>query len=597
MIMGYHKKIKIKNLNRGVTLIELTIAIAILGLVLLMAFSMNLFGWRVFSLSESTSINQFDARMPTDFITKQIRFADTVQILNSTSPSPSTGYNDIILESNSIKYYEDGVLQPIIGAQTASDYTLSFTKVSDTILRLKIGKQGTTDFDLETEVVILNLTTPISGTSGYRIRYKTDLAESIVTPTPVNPTITFNPNGGTLSGPSTISQAAGSSLTAPSDPTRTNYNFDGWTPSLPASMPSSNQTYTAQWSLMAGIYSITFNSNGGTPVPSITELAGTVLSTPTNPTKTGYTFNGWNPSMPATMPVGGASLNALWDINQYTITFDSAGGSAVPSITQDYGTVVTAPADPTRTGYTFTGWSSPVPSSMPEGGDHLTAQWIANTYTVSFNSTGGSAPSPTSKLVEYGATYGTLPTVTRSGFTFVGWFTEATGGTQITSGTTVTSLTNHTLYAQWTAGTYTVTFNSNGGSAPSPSSKVVTFGSTYGTLPTVSRSSHAFLGWYTTSTGGSLIQSGTTVTSNSDHTIYARWLAAPTIAWGNPTPQKNNINVTNTQSGATFNLYRNGTFVRSQTGTNFSGITTSGTYTVTQTFNGIQSPSSNSLTK
>ena len=102
----------------------------------------------------------------------------------------------------------------------------------------------------------------------------------------------------------------------------------------------------AQWT--ANQYTITFDSAGGSPVAPITQAYGTPVTAPANPTRAGYTFAGWNPAIPATMPLGGAALTAQWTVNQYTIIFDSAGGSPVAPITQAYGTPVTAPADPTR---------------------------------------------------------------------------------------------------------------------------------------------------------------------------------------------------------------------------------------------------------
>ena len=132
-------------------------------------------------------------------------------------------------------------------------------------------------------------------------------------------------------------------------------------------------TLYAKWTINS--YSITFNSAGGSAVTSITQNYGTTVTAPANPTRTGYTFAGWNPAVPATMPAGGAALTAQWTINAYTITFDSAGGSAVASITQNYGTAVAAPANPTRAGCAFTGWNPAVPATMPIGGAALTAQW------------------------------------------------------------------------------------------------------------------------------------------------------------------------------------------------------------------------------
>ena len=109
------------------------------------------------------------------------------------------------------------------------------------------------------------------------------------------------------------------------------------------------------------------------------------MTAPADPTRAGYTFAGWNPAVPATMPLGGAALTAQWTTNQYTITFDSAGGSAVTSITQAYGTAVSAPTAPTRDGYTFGGWytdngtflNAYTFSTMPAVNTTLYAKWTA----------------------------------------------------------------------------------------------------------------------------------------------------------------------------------------------------------------------------
>jgi uncharacterized repeat protein (TIGR02543 family) len=148
---------------------------------------------------------------------------------------------------------------------------------------------------------------------------------------------------------------------------------------------------------------------------------------------------------------------------------------------------------------------------------------VFSSMTVTFNANGGGTPSPTSKVVINGSTYGTLATVSRTGHTFNGWFTASSGGTQITSESTVTQTANHTLFAQWTAITMTVTFNANGGTTPSPTSKVVTYNSTYGTLATTSRSGFTFNGWFTASSGGVQRTSSSTVTATANHTLFAQW--------------------------------------------------------------------------
>ena len=132
-------------------------------------------------------------------------------------------------------------------------------------------------------------------------------------------------------------------------------------------------TLTAKWT--ANSYTIAFNTDGGSKIDPITQDYGTAIAAPANPTREGYTFMGWNPALPATMPAEDMTLTAQWRINRYTVTFDTGGGSAVAPITQDYGTAITAPADPTREGYTFVGWDKAIPATMPAESITITAQW------------------------------------------------------------------------------------------------------------------------------------------------------------------------------------------------------------------------------
>lgn len=134
-----------------------------------------------------------------------------------------------------------------------------------------------------------------------------------------------------------------------------------------------------------GAYTVTFQSEGGSEVASQIR-ANTPADRPADPTKEGYTFIGWyngesewNFETPVTADL---TLTAKWQINRYTITFDTAGGSEVPSITQDYGTAITPPAAPTRTGYTFAGWDKTIPSTMPAGDMTITARWTENQVIV-----------------------------------------------------------------------------------------------------------------------------------------------------------------------------------------------------------------------
>ena len=163
----------------------------------------------------------------------------------------------------------------------------------------------------------------------------------------------------------------------PDVPSRQGYQFTDWylddTKYDFNTAVTGNMTLTAKWT--ANSYTITFDTNGGSAVAPITQDYGTDITAPAAPTKTGYTFMGWEPEIPATMPAEDMTITAKWSINQYTVTFDTDGGSAVAPITQDYGTDITAPADPTREGYTFIGWDKAIPTTMPAENMTITAKW------------------------------------------------------------------------------------------------------------------------------------------------------------------------------------------------------------------------------
>ena len=125
-------------------------------------------------------------------------------------------------------------------------------------------------------------------------------------------------------------------------------------------------------------------------------------------------------------------------------------------------------------------------------------------------------------IVLTGEAYGALPVPTRAGYVFGGWYTAAEGGDPVTAQTTVTATANHTLYARWTAAEYTVTLDAAGGTV-SPGALGVSYGASYGALPVPTRKNFVFDGWYTASVGGSLVTAQTTVTTASNHTLYAHW--------------------------------------------------------------------------
>ena len=190
-------------------------------------------------------------------------------------------------------------------------------------------------------------------------------------------TITYVYGNGEENGSQTVEN--GAVITAPETPVREGYVFQGWNPELPDTMPAQNISVTAQWKKVE--YAITFDTDGGSIVAAITTGWGEAVAKPADPTREGYTFGGWidaageTVALPETMPVGGLELKAVWNVNQYTITFDTDGGSAVAPITLDYGTVITDPAAPEKESYIFRGWTPELPKTMPAADLTVKAQW------------------------------------------------------------------------------------------------------------------------------------------------------------------------------------------------------------------------------
>ena len=230
-------------------------------------------------------------------------------------------------------------------------------------------------------------------------------------------TVTVKPENGKAD--ITITQDYGTPITAPTL-TREGYTFKGWDKEIPETMPAENITVKAQWKINQ--YTIAFDTNGGSEIAPITQDYGTEITAPDNPTRKGYTFKGWDKEIPETMPAENITVKAQWEINQYTIAFDTNGGSEIASITQDYGTEITAPDNPTRKGYTFKGWDKEIPETMPAENITVKAQWEINQYTITFDTNGGSEIAPITQ--DYGTAITAPDNPTRKGYTFKGWDKE-----------------------------------------------------------------------------------------------------------------------------------------------------------------------------
>ena len=290
-------------------------------------------------------------------------------------------------------------------------------------------------------------------------------------------TITVKPENGKAD--ITITQDYGTPITAPTL-TREGYTFKGWDKEIPETMPADNITVKAQWEINQ--YTITFDTNGGSEIVPITQDYGTEITAPDNPTRKGYTFKGWDKEIPETMPADNITVKAQWEINQYTIAFDTNGGSEIAPITQDYGTAITAPADPTRKGYTFKGWDKEIPETMPADNITVKAQWEINQYTITFDTNGGSEIAPITQ--DYSTKITAPDNPTRKGYTFKGWDKEIPE---------TMPADNITVKAQWEINQYTIAFDTNGGSEIAPITQ------DYGTEITApdnpTRKGYTFKGW------------------------------------------------------------------------------------------------------
>ena len=258
-----------------------------------------------------------------------------------------------------------------------------------------------------------------------------DVTELTVQWTAPTYAVTLNTNGGTINNGNVTgyTYGVGATLPAADDMTYTGHTFKGWydNENLTGSpvtaiggAETGNKEYWAKWEINQ--YTITFDTNGGSEIAPITQDYGTEITAPDNPTRKGYTFKGWDKEIPETMPAENMTVKAQWEINQYTIAFDTNGGSEIAPITQDYGTEITAPDNPTRKGYTFKGWDREIPETMPAENITVKAQWEINQYTITFDTNGGSEIAPITQ--DYGTKITAPDNPTRKGYTFRGWDKE-----------------------------------------------------------------------------------------------------------------------------------------------------------------------------
>ena len=190
-----------------------------------------------------------------------------------------------------------------------------------------------------------------------------------------------------------------------------------------------------------------------------------IVSMPT-PSKVGYSFLGWydgNQLIENINELKNYNLVAKWQINQYTISFNTNEGTLIESITQDYATTVIAPSNPTRSGYVFNGWDQDIPYIMPVGGLTLNALWTEVEYNITYELNGGNDNSSNPEKYYISTNTIQLSNPTKDGYTFVGWTFEGQDDPQLVVKIEKGSFGNKHFIANWVPTKYNITYNLNGG--------------------------------------------------------------------------------------------------------------------------------------
>jgi uncharacterized repeat protein (TIGR02543 family) len=357
--------------------------------------------------------------------------------------------------------------------------------------------------------------------------------------------VSFQTQGGTAVAGWIIGSNA--TITLPPAPTRAGFTFNGWftTPTGGSPVGATYGPHTgdidfyAQWSPV--LHNVTYEEHGGTTVPDATFVSGGTVTLPANPTRAGYSFDGWFTAQTGgteydptfSPPDGNLVVHAQWTRDPFTVTYEEYGGTTVSDSEFVSGGTVTLPAKPTRAGYSFDGWFTAQTggtkygstSTPPDGNLVVHAQWTqisANTvFSVTYQEHGGTTVADAT-FVSGGTV--TLPAnPTRAGYTFDGWFTEETDGTKYNSTFSPTD-ENVVVHAQWTQIPFSVTFEEHGGTTVSDATFVSGGSVTLPADPT--RAGYTFDGWFTAQTGGTKYNSSFSPT-DGNLVVHAQWTQIP----------------------------------------------------------------------
>lgn len=352
----------------------------------------------------------------------------------------------------------------------------------------------------------------------------------------------------------------GDAVTAPKAPIKTGYIFAGWDIEIPATILAKDMVIKATWTPIA--YTVSFNTNGGQPekIESITQDFGTQVKLPANPTKTGHTFLGWDyvdgnaqfvdkSATTMDMTACDVTLTARWQINQYTITFETGYGSPINAITADYGTPIKVSTE--WAGHTYT-WVPALPETMPDKDMTVTADWecVDSAHTVYFHPVDTADDPETAKDESYAiaVTYdckengGAPVTVpTEADFAAIGykvatgkkigsWKNAAGSSVGFSDPLLLKSNGSHYYVKEYVWADYTLTFNTDGGS--DVASATYKYNDAIAAPAEPTKAGYTFAGWYNSK--GNLVDFETAKMPASDTTFTAKWTVNKYVAkWDN----------------------------------------------------------------
>lgn len=358
-------------------------------------------------------------------------------------------------------------------------------------------------------------------------------------------TIVFDANGGACDEKTRVAYS-GYAIGALPAAERAHWQFSGWyTAKNGGTKVSADKTFTtnttlyAQWTGLS--FNVSFNVNGGEcATASMSGKVGQKLGTLPAATRTGYTFKGWYTAKDGGNEItpdyihsttDALTLFAHWTEKPYTMTFNANGGKcSTPSKTGTVDIAIGSLPEATREGYTFDGWFSALTggTQITEQYKHSTttpitvyAHWTKKPYVMTFDPNGGKCTlTQMNCLVD--TPVGELPTPTKDGYTFKGWYTKGDNSVNVTAAYQKTNADNVIVVARWEAKPYTITFDANKGTC-TEKTRTAYVDSAIGALPNATRSYYTFDGWFTAAEGGTKVTADYSKKTDAALTLYAHW--------------------------------------------------------------------------